>query len=103
MPQHKTVAKLESLALHEFCQICATTCTRLEEEGNFETENNSGGDTAVSSGFESFLKRLPSSILERLISSTLKIVAGKVRKKRSHRGLVAAVHCMPQISVHKLD
>ena len=104
MPQHKTVAKLESLALHQFCQIGARTCTALEEGGNFDIENNGTGDSVtISSDFESFLKRLPSSILERLISSTLKIIAGKVRKKRSHKGLVAAVHCMPQTSVHKLD
>ena len=103
MPQHKTVAKLESLAIHQFCAICARTVQALEEDVNFEIENNSAGSGDAGADFESFLKRLPSSILERLISSTLKIVAGKVRKKRSHRGLVAAVHFMPQISVHRLD
>ena len=57
MPQHKTVAKLESLALHQFCQIGARTCTALEEGGNFDIENNGTGDSVtISSDFESFFE-----------------------------------------------
>ena len=93
MPQYKSVVKLESLALHKFCQICAKTCTALEQDGA----------DIDSHEFESFLKRLPSSIIERLISSTLKIIAGQVRKNRRQKGLVKAVQCMPQNSIHKLD
>ena len=93
MPRYKNVTKLESLALNQFCKNCAWTCTTLEET---ELENEEAR-------FKSFLVMLPRTMLELAISETLKIITGKVRKNRSHKGLIKALECLPQASVQKLD
>ena len=104
MPRFKSVIKLETLCLDQFCKLCAITCTLLEEKSTVkksdETKNDSLEEEVT---FKSFLIRLPRTILERVISETLKIVTSKVRKNRSHKGLIKAIECLPQSSVQKLD
>ena len=91
MPRIKSVIKLETLCLNEFCQLCALTCSKLEIEDSEEDK------------FKSFLVKLPKSILEQVISQTLKIVTAKLRKNRAHKGLLKAVECLPQSPIQKLD
>lgn len=97
MPRIRCVTKLETLSLNQFCKVCASTCTLLEES-NVEHEESEAEVT-----FKSFLLKLPRVILERVITSTLTLITSKIRKNRSHKGLTKAIQCLPQKCVQSLD
>lgn len=95
MPRIRCVTKLETLSLNQFSQICAITCSLLEnqEESRLEDEST----------FKSFLLRLPRSILERVLTAALTLITSKIRKNRSHKGLIKAIQCLPQKCLQSLD
>jgi hypothetical protein len=100
MPRFKSVTKLETLSLNQFCKICAITCTSLEEKAD---DSQQPSTLDAEGKFKSFLILLPRQILEQVITKTLTIITSEVRKKRSHKGLIKAIECLPQRSVQKLD
>ena len=100
MPRFKSVTKLETLSLNQFCKICAITCTSLEEKAD---DSQQPSTLDAEGKFKSFLILLPRTILEQVITKTLTIITSEVRKKRSHKGLIKAIECLPQRSVQKLD
>ena len=100
MPRFKSVTKLETLSLNQFCKICAITCTSLEEKAD---DSQQPSTLDAEGKFKSFLILLPRQILEQVITKTLTIITSEVRKKRSHKGLIKAIECLPQKSVQKLD
>jgi hypothetical protein len=102
MPRFKSVTKLETLSLNQFCKICAITCTSLEEKADDPSQEPESTLDAEGK-FKSFLILLPRQILEQVITKTLTIITSEVRKKRSHKGLIKAIECLPQRSVQKLD
>ena len=87
--------------MDQFCKICATTCTILEEIDTENDQHESSNDNEVK--FKSFLVQLPRPILEKVIPETLKIITNKIRKNRTHKGVLKAVQCLPQKCVQKLD
>ena len=105
MPRIKSVTKLSTLSMDQFCKICATTCTLLEELDNNELDNHESesDDNNEEAKFKSFLVQLPRPILEKVIPETLKIITNKIRKNRMHKGVLKAVQCLPQKCVQKLD
>ncbi len=88
---------MESLCFTQFCNVCAWTCTLLEQEDESEAKKRN------ESKFVAFLRMLPRTILEQVIPQTLKIIATSVRKNRSHKGLLKAVEHLPQSSLQRLD
>ena len=64
--------------MDQFCKICATTCTILEDS-DIDTEldhESLPSDNEVK--FKSFLVQLPRPILEKVIPETLKIITNKI-------------------------
>ena len=89
--------------MDQFCKICATTCTLLEDEAFNEKDESDDSISDNEVKFKSFLVKLPRPILERIIPETLKIITNKIRKNRTHKGVLKAVQCLPQKCVQKLD
>ena len=75
--------------MDQFCKICATTCTLLEDSLIDNDDNESESDNEVK--FKSFLVKLPRPILEKVIPETLKIITNKIRKNRMHKGVLKAL------------
>ena len=82
--------------MDQFCKICATTCTLLEDIDNDNSDENDDSVSDNEVKFKSFLVRLPRPILERIIPETLKIITNKIRKNRTHKGVLEALQCLPQ-------
>ena len=89
--------------MDQFCKICATTCTILEDSSDIDTDTDESLPSDNEVKFKSFLVQLPRPILEKVIPETLKIITNKIRKNRTHKGVLKAVQCLPQKCVQKLD
>jgi hypothetical protein len=62
------VTKLETIALNQFCKVCAITCTLLEDQDDDELRKKNEAK------FASFLRMLPRPVMEQVIPQTLKII-----------------------------